>query len=59
MKDTGYHVRRLDRQQITSLLERYGFAVHERETTDELRDALVANVDDGTVPKFELWGRPG
>jgi len=48
----------LDRQDIVEILERYGFACHDSETTDELRDALRVNVEDGTVDVQDLGEGP-
>lgn len=39
----------LDRKQIVEILENYGFACYDSESTDELRDALRANIEDGTI----------
>lgn len=39
----------LDREKIVEILESYGFACYDKETTDELRDALRENIADGTI----------
>lgn len=39
----------MDREKIVAILESYGFACYDKETTDELRAALVANIEDGTI----------
>lgn len=44
----------LDREEIVEILERYGFACYDSESTDELREALRANVLDGTISEEEL-----
>jgi hypothetical protein len=44
----------MDRTQIVALLENFGFACYDRETTDELRDAVRENVADGTIPASYL-----
>ena len=44
----------LDRQDIQDILERYGFAVNDDESTDDLRDALRSNVEDGTIDMNEV-----
>lgn len=44
----------LDRSEIVEILESYGFAVYDSESTDDLREALRANVDDGTISESVL-----
>ena len=44
----------LDRNDIQDILERYGFAVNDDESTDDLRDALRSNVEDGTIDINEV-----
>jgi hypothetical protein len=39
----------LDREQIVKILENYGFACYDSESTDDLREALRANIADGTI----------
>ena len=39
----------MDRGEIAKILEGYGFAVYDDESTSTLRDALLANVEDGTI----------
>jgi len=39
----------LDRQQIIKILEEYGFACYDSESTDELREALRSNIADNTI----------
>lgn len=39
----------MDREQIVAILENYGFACYDSESTDDLRDALRANIEDGTI----------
>jgi len=41
----------LERPKIVEILEAYGFACYDRESTDELRDALRENILDGTIPR--------
>jgi len=44
----------LDRSEIQDILERYGFAVNDDESTDDLRDTLRSNVEDGTIDMNEV-----
>jgi hypothetical protein len=44
----------MDRSDIQSVLENYGFAVYDSESDDELRAALLENVLDGTIPMGDL-----
>jgi hypothetical protein len=44
----------LDREQIVKILENYGFACYDSESTDSLRDALRANIEDGTIDPSDL-----
>lgn len=44
----------LDREDIVRILESYGFACYDSETTDDLREALRINVMDGTIPITDL-----
>lgn len=39
----------LDREQIVKILENYGFACYDSESTDDLREDLRANIADGTI----------
>jgi len=39
----------MSRDRIQLILESHGFAVYDNETEDSLRDALRANVFDGTI----------
>ena len=44
----------LDRAEIQEILERWGFAVYDSESTDDLREALQENIEDGTIPEEEI-----
>jgi len=44
-----------DRDEIQQILEDYGFAVYESESTDEIRSALWDNINDGTIPESVLY----
>ena len=44
----------MERSEIVTILENYGFCCYDSETTEELRKALFENVDDGTIPLWEL-----
>jgi len=46
----------MDRDDMQSLLENYGFAVYDDESTQDLRNAIAANVGDGTIPESALEG---
>jgi hypothetical protein len=45
----------LEREEIVILLENYGFACYDTESTDSLREALFLNVEDETIPSWELY----
>jgi len=44
----------LSREEIVKILEGYGFACYDSESTDELRDALRINIADGTIDETVL-----
>lgn len=44
----------LNRQEIVTILEDNGFQCYDSETTDELREALFSNVEDGTIPFWDV-----
>jgi len=44
----------LDRSEIQNILEKYGFAVNDDESTDDLREALRDNIADGTISIGEI-----
>ena len=44
----------LERHQIQSILQEYGFAVYDSENTDDLRETLRENIQDGTISKSVL-----
>lgn len=54
MSDIRRQINWMEREEIVRVLENYGFCCYESETTDELREALFVNVEDGTIPKWEL-----
>ena len=39
----------LDHSEIVNILESYGFACYDNESTDDLREALRENIADGTI----------
>lgn len=41
-------------ESLKTLLERHGFAVNSDESEDDLREAVRANVLDGTIPTSEI-----
>ncbi len=51
-----YHtaINRMDYQHLKDLLEANGFAVNASESEDDLREAVRANVLDGTIDKREI-----
>ena len=44
----------LDRSDIEKILESFGFACYDSETTDQMREALRVNLMDGTIPQWAL-----
>jgi len=52
--DLAREINWLDRTQVIQILEDYGFACYDNESTDELRNALRTNIDDGTIPRSVL-----
>lgn len=52
-QETHTAINWLERAEIVSILESYGFACYDSESTDELREALKANVEDGTISMEE------
>lgn len=53
--DTRRTVNWMSREQVVAVLENYGFACYDSESTDELRDALVENVEDGTIEERDIY----
>jgi hypothetical protein len=49
-------VRWMERKEIETVLENYGFACYYSETTEKLEEALIRAVEDGDIPKWELSG---
>ena len=39
----------LDREKVVKILEDYGFACYDSESTDDLKNALRENIADGTI----------
>ena len=52
--DIRRRVNWLERKEIETILENYGFACYYSETTEELEDALVRAIEDGDIPEWEL-----
>lgn len=50
MKDVWKLVNWMSREEIVAVLEAYGFACYDSETTAQLREALVVNIQDKTIP---------
>jgi len=44
----------MDRDEIVTLLEGYGFAVYDDESTATLRAALISNVEDGSIDELAI-----
>lgn len=42
----------LDRAEIVALLESVSIQCYDHETTEELREALRVNIDDGTISLY-------
>ena len=40
---------RMDRTELERILQDHGFHCDDRESNDELRQAIAANVEDGTI----------
>lgn len=47
-------INNLSRNQIVKILENWGFACYDSESTDSLKEELRANVADGTIPPGDL-----
>jgi hypothetical protein len=54
MRSTKERVNQLTRNAIEYILTEHGFQVYDDEPTEVLREALLVNVEDGTIPKSEL-----
>lgn len=52
--DLARDINWLDRTKVVEILEGYGFACYDSESTDSLREALRINVDDGTIPRSAI-----
>jgi hypothetical protein len=48
-QETHKKINNLSRNQIQAILENFGFACYDSESTDDLRSALVENIIDGTI----------
>lgn len=44
----------LDREKVVKILEGYGFACYDSESTDDLKSALRENIIDGTIDSSVL-----
>lgn len=40
----------LTRKEITDIMRDYSFECYDSETTEMLREALIVNIQDGTIP---------
>lgn len=54
MDDIWKQLNWLDREQIVKILEGYCFQCYDSESTDELREALRQNIEDGTIDRSVL-----
>jgi len=45
-------INKMTRAEIQTILENNGFAVYDNESMDDLREAVIVNIEDGTI-KFE------
>ncbi len=54
--DQRHHtaINNMDRTQIQALLEAYGFAVYDKEATEDLREEVRSNVVEGTIAKEDI-----
>ncbi len=53
-RDARERIQQATRREIEDLLEGVSVQCYDSETTDELRDALIANVEDGTISPDSL-----
>lgn len=53
-QDIWRKVNWMDREDIVRVLEDHGFACHDSESDDELRQALVSNIEDDTIDNSAL-----
>ena len=44
----------MDRSEIWYILEGFCFQVFDDESTDTLREALIVNIEDGTIPEYVI-----
>ena len=47
-------INRMDRNEICYILEGFCFQVYDDESTATLREALIVNVEDGTIPEYVI-----
>ena len=52
--DDTVYLNEMTRDQMTNVLEAFGFAVYDHETDEELREAIRVNLDDGTISEDDL-----
>lgn len=53
-QETHTAINWLDYAQLTAILTSYGFAINSTESEDDLREAVRANVADGTIDESVL-----
>jgi len=44
----------MDRSEIVTILEGYGFAVYDDESEADLRAALISNIEDGSIDELAI-----
>jgi len=53
-RQTARLIDQLDRDQIVSLLESISIQCYDNESTETLREALIVNVEDGTLDPSQI-----
>ena len=53
-QETHTAINWLERHQIVSLLESYGFQCYDSESDDELRDVIRPNIETGVISTDDL-----
>lgn len=53
-QDTHTRLNWMNYEQLKAILERYGFHISPDESEDDLKAAIIANIEDGTIPEDEI-----
>ena len=53
-QDTHTKLNWMKCEQLKTILENYGFGVNPDESEDDLKAAIIANIEDGTIPEDEI-----